>query len=90
MSFTGIQIGWTEMHRHKCPRCLYVWQHSDATAYLTTPDQFDLAHTCPNCELQDVTEKCNSFRETCALSLPVDSPLAEYQRRLEKILEIAA
>ena len=75
-------------HKHKCPRCQHVWEHSDLVAFVEDPRVFDLAHTCPRCGLPQVLEKCEDFFETCTLSPIPPTPLASYQARLEQILNL--
>lgn len=41
------------MHKHKCVRCRYIWEHDDSHA------GSNAAHSCPNCGSEDFG---NAFR----------------------------
>jgi hypothetical protein len=44
------------MHKHRCPRCFYIWEHNDTCAWI---DEyiFETSHTCPRCNTHDVVDK---------------------------------
>lgn len=37
-------------HKHRCRMCGVTWQHNrDALDFVSEPEEFDVAHACPNC-----------------------------------------
>lgn len=44
------------MHKHKCPRCNTVWEHTDLCV-LFTEEIYQQSHTCPSCGQREVIDK---------------------------------
>lgn len=43
-------------HKHRCPDCGFVWEHTEMCAWLS-PEIFDDSHTCPHCGKPDILNK---------------------------------
>ena len=50
-------------HKHKCPSCDTVWKHSDRVLG-GTRQQFDKAHSCPNCGERQTAKYIHELPET--------------------------
>ena len=38
-----------DYHRHECPECGFVWEHSDECRNTCTQEEFHKLHKCPEC-----------------------------------------
>lgn len=43
-------------HKHHCAACDVTWKHDDALPFVCSPEQFDEAHSCPQCGARVTTK----------------------------------